>query len=251
MDSFLKAKSLVPQTAAIWVLEFPKILPQTCRMATLLSPEEKLRSKSFHFDSDAQRYICAHGVLRTILGFYTEQSPHLIPFCYGAKGKPRLDLPGQIQFNISHTKDLLAIAVTSCCNVGVDIESCVQFSNMKGVAKKIMHHSEYLTYLSLRSEEQVKYFYRCWVRKEAVTKAWGSGLISDLREFSVMGKEWKNKEKICILSDNSGQSTWCVADFEIKGHHAGAICLEGDRLEKQIIGRDIINSLLSTTTCYY
>ena len=243
MSHLSKQENLSPQTVAVWVIEFSRILPDTCSMATLLSPEEKLRSKSFYFDSDAQRYICSHGVLRTILGFYTDQSPHLIPFCYGAKGKPRLDLPGQIQFNISHTKDLLAIAVTSGCNVGVDIESCVQFSNMKGVAKEIMRHSEYLTYLSLRSEEQVEYFYRCWVKKEAVTKAWGSGLISDLREFSVMGKEWKNKEKTCILSDNSGQRTWCVTDFEIKGQHAGAICLEGNHLEKQIIEDDIMDSL--------
>lgn len=251
MDSFLKAENLEPQTAAIWIVKFQKILPETGRMAVLLSPEEKSRSKAFHFERDAQRYICSHGVLRTILGLYTDQSPHLIPFSYGEKGKPRLNQPGQIQFNISHTKDVLAIAVTSCCTVGVDIESCIQFSNMKGVAKEIMCHGEYLTYLSLGSEEQVEYFYRSWVRKEAVTKAWGSGLISDLREFSVMGKKGENKEKTCILSDNSGQGTWCVADFEIKGQHVGAICLESDRLEKQIIEDDIIDSLFSTTTHYY
>ena len=65
----------------------------------------------------------------------------------------------------------------------------------------------------------------------------------DLREFSVMGKEVEGKDQICSLFNKSQQSTWCVADFEIQDRHVGAICLEGNRLEKQIIEGDMIDAL--------
>lgn len=234
---------LASDTVAIWIIDFARVLPAINTMAALLSPEEKSRSNAFYFPHDSRRFICARGVLRTILGSYADVPPHSIRFSYAAKGKPLLANPSPLEFNLSHTKKLIAIAVTYHRAVGIDIEACIELSNMNELAQKIMRNDEYLLHLSLRPREQLENFYQCWVRKEAVSKAWGSGLYSDLQSFAVTRQEGARRNLVCTLSDEQNYSIWCVAEFTPNHQHVGAVCLKGKQVKMHLVDEAAIDSL--------
>lgn len=85
-------------------------------------------------------------------------------------GKPFL--PGGPEFNISHSGEIVVLAVTSSARIGIDIE------RLRSV--KIEEFYRYLPELSWLGErcdpEAIELFFDCWTQKEAVLKALGQGL---------------------------------------------------------------------------
>lgn len=242
-NGYVGQKELAPHTVALWIIEFQSIVKKKSHLTSLLSPEERKRSESFYFESDAHRYICAHGALRMILGLYTNRHPGMIDLTYEPNGKPRLVQSDSLEFNLSRTKDLIAIAVTPCREVGVDIERCVRFPNMGDVARKVMNHEEYIKYISLTPDDRIDFFFRCWVRKEAFVKALGTGLHNDLHGFSVMEQYSELGGNVLLFHDGK---IWCMADFVTgKYEHFGSICLEGDQLEVIAAGNNMIDALFN------
>jgi hypothetical protein len=92
-----------------------------------LSDDERARAQRFVFDRDRSRFTVARGVLRNILGRYLQRPPSSIRFGYGPHGKPHLEAPPNqllptLRFNVSHSADLVLIAVAHDREVGVDVE---------------------------------------------------------------------------------------------------------------------------------
>src|ERR1700722_17902198 len=96
-----------------------------CRCSKALSPDEMDRAERYHFDRDRRRFIAGRGLLRSVLGHYLGQQPVQLKFDYGARGKPALagcDRDEMLHFNLAHSDDLLVLAVTRACPVGIDVE---------------------------------------------------------------------------------------------------------------------------------
>jgi 4'-phosphopantetheinyl transferase len=87
-----------------------------------LSEEERRRGQRFRFPILQRRFAAGRGALRTILGKYLSVDPGRLVFSYNPHGKPSLpDSATDIQFNVSHSHDLMVAAM--CRNtIGVDIE---------------------------------------------------------------------------------------------------------------------------------
>ena len=93
------------------------------RVCGVLSPAEWVRAGRFHFERDRERFVAARGLLRTILGRYLELPPRELQFSFGAHGKPALEgVASTLRFNLSHSDDLLLLAVSHAREVGVDVE---------------------------------------------------------------------------------------------------------------------------------
>lgn len=97
-------------------------------------------------------------------------------------GKPFFKNLPEFHFNLSHSGDLQAVAVSEDC-VGIDIEK--RRSPDLRIAKRFC--SDELAYIMETDNE--KRFFEIWTRKEALLKHKGLGITGGLNSFSVLSSE--------------------------------------------------------------
>lgn len=157
---------------------------------SLLDAAEIGRAQRFVYAHDWRRYVAAHAWLRRILGAYMGVAPQDLRLAIGAHGKPMLaqqhlhDGP-QLHFNMSHSKDLALIAVTSGLEVGVDIEAIRGDLPGPDLAVGVLTSSELDALDKCDPENLAATFVGCWTRKEACLKALGVGLGLEPRNLCV------------------------------------------------------------------
>src|SRR4029077_8471698 len=91
----------------------------------MLSADEQERARRFRFDDDRRRYLGGRGLVRVLLGRYLQIAPDRVRFDYTRFGKPHLAAgvePRSLQFNVSHSGELLLIAIAADRALGVDLE---------------------------------------------------------------------------------------------------------------------------------
>lgn len=98
---------------------------------------------------------------------------------YNNCGKPFLER-SSVEFNISHSSDLVACAIADNYVVGVDVEKIVN-----------INIDEYLPFMTenerkiVNVESEKAAFFDFWTKKEAVLKASGYGFSLNLQSFEV------------------------------------------------------------------
>jgi 4'-phosphopantetheinyl transferase len=104
------------------------------------------------------------------------------------QGKPRICRKcdaEDVRFNVAHSAELALIAVTTGCEVGVDVERLRSVRHLEHIAQRYFHPAETMALLAARPAERDAAFLRCWTGKEAVLKALGHGITGSLAEFQV------------------------------------------------------------------
>lgn len=107
-----------------------------------------------------------------------------LQFSQNEFGKPYLVNTRQFHFNISHTKNALAIAIADT-EIGVDIEKIKKF-NPK-IAERYFTKEEAVY---LKNHSTAVDFFETWTKKEAYLKWLGTGLSTPLNSFNTL--ELKN-----------------------------------------------------------
>ncbi len=97
-----------------------------------------------------------------------------------AFGKP--ELPGGMQFNLSHAGDY-AVLATCSGSVGVDVERMRPIDSMR-IAKRFFHPDEY-AYLSSLPDPHAAFF-SIWTLKESYVKALGFGFSVPPMTYSLL-----------------------------------------------------------------
>lgn len=160
------------------------------RCRCLLTQEELKRATKFFKPQDAERFILCRALLRQILGDYLTADPAVLSFEHNGNGKPFL-ADEELEFNVSHSRDRLLIAVTSGRAVGVDIEFRRSGINMNAIATRWFAPEERdffqsLPALSSVERETPEYaFFDIWTKKEAYVKALGIGIFKEMADFAV------------------------------------------------------------------
>lgn len=166
----------------VWRLD--NLPPRREALSCNLSPDEMRRADSFVFARDRARFLAGRARLREILAGYLGVHPCELRFDYGESGKPLLAGAARtLRFNLSHTGDHAVLAVSCCAEVGVDIESVRPVE--RELAARYFSAAETAQLDALPDDQWLDGFFRCWTRKEAVVKAIGTGLLSDLAAFDV------------------------------------------------------------------
>ena len=154
----------------------------------LLDDHERARADRFHFRSDRIAFTAAHALARTMLATHGGLPPAAWRFVPGPFGKPAidpaLDRP-TIRFNLSHTRGMVACAVTAQDDVGVDIESVDRPNGGRDIADRFFSPAETALIDHAPPDEQRAVFFRLWTLKEAVMKATGRGFNLPLDAFAV------------------------------------------------------------------
>ncbi len=178
---------LTPGNIHLWLASDLGTLDPTlaARYAAMLNPEEQARWQRFIYAHDRQRFLLTRALVRTVLAQYLDVAdPASLAFITNAHGKPALAGASNINFNLSHTKGLVALAVTSAHQIGVDVEAVNRRVEMLELAARYFSASENQQLLELSGAEQRERFFRLWTLKEAYVKARGLGLRIPLDSFS-------------------------------------------------------------------
>lgn len=167
---------------SVWNVHLPEHRGQIPEFRNLLSADELERAGKFIRPPDADGFILCRGLLRRILAGCLQTDPAGLRFCCNAHGKPFLEnIP--VEFNVSHSRDRLLIAVTAGRAVGVDIEFRRSGLNMHSIAARWFAPEEQRFFQC--SEKPADAFFEIWAKKEAYVKALGVGIYKDLSRFAV------------------------------------------------------------------
>ena len=154
-------------------------LTPTPALRAALSPADWVRAERFHFPADRARFIAGRGLLRTILAQYLGEEPHELRFQTGDHGKPGLEDAGSaIRFNLSHSDDLMLLAVTYARAIGVDLEFMRGNVPFETLADHYFDPEDAGDLRNLPATQRAWKFYDVWTCTEARLKAHGVGLAN-------------------------------------------------------------------------
>ncbi len=207
------------QAVDVWLLDAASLEPHQAPLAAVLNPEEHRRAQNLVREEDRRRFILFRGALRHILARYFEgQEPARLTFAYEPRGKPTLAGHPSLHFNLSHTKDHLAIAISDH-PVGVDIEGLDRATDMIALAERFFHPHEAACLRAADPRDHARLFFRWWTAKEALLKAWGVGLghEGEPPDFS----PWPG-ERAAELTEHSG-AAWLLWPLPLPRDGMGAL----------------------------
>lgn len=199
----------------------------------LLTEDEQRRADRFVFEHHRQYFIFARAMLRRILGHYLQRNPAEIHFLYGEHGKPSLasDDAQALQFNLSHSHDVVLCAVTLRGDVGVDIEAVRSDVDSVGIAKRFFTSDEYQLLESLPEAQRKTAFFNAWVRKEAFLKAIGAGLTYSLNQVEVTLLPGEPATLLKVAGASERAKSWALYELDVGSDYAAALVVPADTVE--------------------
>lgn len=216
----------------VWRASLDQDPPARRAMQSTLSPDEWDRARRFYFEKDRHRYVMARGMLRVILSRYLNVAPGQIRFHYNRYGKPRIMDPAGTEwltFNVSHSSDLVLIAIAHGRKIGVDLEQIRQDVSYDQVAQRFFSPQEYAMLQSFTgAEAKRKAFFDCWTRKEAYIKAQGQGLSIPLEQFDVSLDPDEPARLLANRTDPEDVSRWLLQGIGPGKGYTGAVAVEGN-----------------------
>jgi 4'-phosphopantetheinyl transferase len=189
----------------------------------VIAEEEVRRASRFCFDHLRNSFVITHGVLRCLLGRYLNRDPSRICFIYGDKGKPGIDSDANLEFNLTHSEDMAAIAFTAGCQLGIDVEHIRPLADLQQIADRYFSPEEAAELILLPANEREQGFFRCWTRKEAYIKAVGDGLSCALDSFRVTLLPDALPRLIHIAEDRVAADMWTLHDLRLAPDYAAAV----------------------------
>lgn len=191
----------------------------------ILAPDERERADRFHFEGDRRRAVIARGYLRFLLGRFLELPPNKLEFEYDEFGKPGLlaEKAPSVHFNVSHSGDLILIAVARNLPVGVDVERIRTDLDVANIAARFFSAHENKLLATLAGPLRYKAFFTCWTRKEAYLKARGIGLSLPLDQFDVSFLSGEEPRLLATRPDPAEASQWRLRALELSGDYAAAL----------------------------
>jgi 4'-phosphopantetheinyl transferase len=195
------------------------------RCASILSQDERLRASRFLFPRDRDHFVAARGILRELLGKYAADSPALVEFQYGERGKPALRAENGkplVRFNLSHSHGLAVYAFARNRELGIDLEPIRPEFSGEDIAERYFSPQELEEWRRLTPELRAEAFFLCWTRKEAYVKARGEGLQIPLASFSVTLTPGQSETLQSVDS-----ARWRLLSFRPASGYAAALAGEG------------------------
>ena len=180
MESTLESSAPLTRTCEVYLARLRQLRD---RHNAVLDSHETDRRERFHIAEDRDRFTLAAVLLRAVVGRATGVGASTVVVdrncdrCSRPHGRPRLPLAG-LETSVSHSGDVVLVAITAAGRVGVDVEFVETRS-----------HADMLPSVCTKAEQAFvktpEDFYAYWTRKEAILKATGEGLHRDMTDVVV------------------------------------------------------------------
>lgn len=169
---------------------------------SFLADSEKERADQLKIKKVFEQFVLTRGRLRRNVAQQLSCTPQELIIDVAEKGKPYLK-NFNYQFNVSHTQGSAIIALSPTIQLGIDMENINREVDIFGVAKQLFTKQEQ-DFIFNESDQKQAFFY-VWTRKEALVKALGLGIYSDIKTVSII-----NKDEITI----KGQR-WFIKELDL------------------------------------
>lgn len=166
------------QMVDVWIGDCNCLANRKSHFFSLLSPGERIRADRYLHPLKKERFVLSRGMLRSILSKYLDILPENIRFAYGEHGKPELkDIHKSFNFNVSHSRNIVVLAVTGCSRVGIDVEVMDRApERLDRVIDFLCSPEEKDAYFAMPRRERTLSAYYLWTANEAYLKGVGSGV---------------------------------------------------------------------------
>lgn len=191
--SALPQASTPIQGVDLWLLDLTKIAETDGeKFAAQLVQSDIERAQQFK--KNQHHFLATRALLRSVFAHYTGIPARKLMFDRTTDGKPFLinpfltdclstNNPQPLYFNLTHSGNFAALAVTQRGEVGLDIESPRKRSYVN-IVERYFHADEVQLLRDCAEAEREKLFYQLWTLKEAFFKALGTGISTGLDKAS-------------------------------------------------------------------
>ncbi|TWC63656.1 4'-phosphopantetheinyl transferase superfamily protein [Herbaspirillum sp. SJZ099] len=174
----------IPAQIELWQVAFDLDHGDDAEDELVLSAQEQAHARRYRRSDDARRFRCMRALLRRLLGERLGCAAQAVPLVRNAHGKPQLDGPGGLSFNVSHAGGIGLIAIAPGLALGIDVECGIAAGpeELLGMARQVLSPHEWA---ALPAPLDGPQFLRHWVAKEAVLKALGLGIGEHLQSIDI------------------------------------------------------------------
>ena len=146
-----------------------------------LSDDENARLPSYRVREAAERYVVTRSLVRIVLSEHLGVAPRDIRVRRTDTGKPIVT--DGVHFNVTHSGDLILLAISETRPVGVDVERRRQVDRVLALTQRWLTESEQsdLGALNAAGMTESDAFLKIWSLKEARLKALGVGIAGAAR----------------------------------------------------------------------
>ena len=206
-----------------WLIE-----PISPRDLDFLSLDERTSSARFARKQDRDSFLSTRLALRCLLADAMHVHPRELCFRRNPWGKLQLDQadhPAELDFNVSHTEGLAAIALSRGARIGIDIELQRAVPDCSRIAADVFCEDAAARLAGLREPEQDTTFLRLWTAAEALVKAAGTGLGGFEMPVPVAMSADDNAR--IYVKGSFADGAWNLISLDLPTGFVGSIAVEG------------------------
>lgn len=187
-----------------------------------LESEKQERIKRYRQSADRQRSLLGGLLLKYLL--FKECKIRNYRIYYNKTQKPYIENVTNCYFNISHSGQLVACALSSN-EIGIDIEYIsdqISLAEWAEIGKQLLSTQEQEEIIHTSADRMIKRYYYYLTQKESFAKCTGKGL----EIFEHMRFTLTDDNILCYLGDN-----YYFTSFDIEKHYIMHVCAKGQDLK--------------------
>jgi 4'-phosphopantetheinyl transferase len=150
----------------------------------LMTEAERTKQRAFVFEKNRRESLLTRALVRTALSRYRPTPPAAWRFAPNAFGRPYLEPPCGLLFNLSNHPTMVVCAVTDGVEIGVDVEPVARGASIVDLAPSVFAADEREDLARLDGPARLDRATSLWTLKESYIKARGMGLSLPLQAFA-------------------------------------------------------------------
>ena len=213
----------------LWIVR-PELVSDSAlltRYRALLSPDETKRLGAFRFENNRHEYLVTRALARTTLSAYRPVAPEAWRFTFNAYGRPSIEPPCGLCFNLSNTSTLVVCAVSEHHELGVDTEPLDRADAVLEVAETVFSDAELGELHALAPPARRERAVSLWTLKEAYIKARGIGMSAPLRQITVRFEPSGALRLDLAPEVHDDASAWWLGTRDLHGHRVALAVRSG------------------------
>lgn len=210
----------------LWHASVDRLSPTLETLYELLTTDERRKAMRFIDARRREQYIVCRGLLRSLASGYLDCHPLEVVFAHNQFGKPYVANATWLEFNVSHSHDMVALAFARDRSVGIDVQRMDAHKFTREFANRVLSPDELSDLRQLDDRQKRIAFARAWVIKEAYVKGVGCGLSLPFNELEVCfsGDE---PPTLRSIRRNPATSRWKLVELQFAEGYNAALAVAG------------------------
>jgi 4'-phosphopantetheinyl transferase len=189
LDNLLIRPPLRLPGVLVYLLADRPATPLPAALDAMLDARDKARAQRYASPALGHRFLTGRAALRHLLSTAERGAVPETAWRFGvaANGKPRVQGPESaiVSFNLSYADAVIALALSTTLEIGVDIESVHPIPDDE-IPWHLFSRAERRLLEAAAKEAFPAAFFRLWTLKEAIAKQTGQGMATEFSEINTL-----------------------------------------------------------------